>query len=1233
MKTHEGKPFTQFNTNPTTFEIRTMHFIESAYISARVHTKINVFITILFYIFLYLNTIVTLISNESKISVNSTLIDVLCFIISFNTQNSTPLEVKISLVFITSIIIAIGIIAIITFSLSFVYRHLIISLFQFSVLYVLPLIFVVSINVFQRSYIIIDESGWDSTLYFGVLAHDFFLLLVAATAVFFVLSPYISNHPFFARNLVSEFVTIMFFLIIVHADSYYYDKSRALIIFRLVVGIAACIYTLISIPYFSRNMTAMFFSYTLSVVSSSIYFLVKPDHSLYAVATIALSILISFIVYYLILPFAYRYLYSKEEIFFEFFFGHYEKVRELLINITEHTNIPERQVADIATIAFYMDSEQTKTLLRYSRNPNANFGMMIHLWIMSHLYNNFQQVKALVFNVFTSNAEKHANQLEKQFWNAAWYSDIANLPILAGKLGRYSKNLDMLKAGNEYINSVLFPNETRNESSLSDPVEKNKSKNYFGWAEVFLILNLLFFITYLIISLTTLMSQRKQAFSYQQFSIFVGDFFYYQLNQGYELAQVTEQLQRAYAKSFKELYDFYMSSGFFQAYDDYSQAVSSSEAFPYDEFSNLIIEFDRVLYELPGIFESLCDSKVRLLHYLTIGFYSVVAFLAVLVFVIHLFYYHNKIVKMYERFRYLPKSAILTLNGITQYQPAHNSERYWIDHKFNVFSSFRLSIALDFLYLAVSFVFIGIASIAIKFNSNYLNDLQRNVYVTANVYRIPLHLVESQYTSTYRAINIAQYYANSFLSDSALYHLVEMFPNSFYDLVGRVVFEPNEVNLTVNETFTVVDQICQLTQREIKILPSTIIFHTQRFMMYSCLMILLTFVVIYIVLSIRPISEHEREIGNLLYEKIRVQNEANQNAIDAIHNNDSSDYTYGNEDIEVEDLSEVNSFMKSDSNISKEKWSMDDIPILLIVIDNSFRIRYQTKMAMGITKLKRGDSLKKMNLDPSTLHDLTKAVQSFRKNHDNSISIPFDSNKSLILNPFYNCDKSIDHILIVGSSEPPNASVETYNKFSRTFYSIYPKFLDLNQSFPYEIQSNGRPFFILLFKLLGFNEWCDKTELNIVEKFRKDVSKCCDHLLQHESNFSRIRETGDYIIMIMNRDTKLSIWKILEVCSEFGNNVLNEIHKLTRDYNAPSIKGCALVFKVREPNYYFISRRCARTDFKNDSIFAGMARFLNCKPDIVNYTSQKKELKVSNTTKLKTCYTPDGEAYDIFIVV
>ncbi|OHS95242.1 hypothetical protein TRFO_02222 [Tritrichomonas foetus] len=1368
----EKSPTSQFPKTPTTLELRVMHFIEYSYLSVRKHPVANGIVTTIFMLYLYLNSIVTLIVQEDKTKLNPTLIDAFCFIISLTVAQPNNEEIRLGLFFIYSLVFFVFLISVITFAISYSNRYVIQSAFTFLILYLLPTIFTLAINVFQQGYISVDKDGWFAANYVSVFAHSVFTFLVTMTSLFAFISPYICSHPFFMRSLLSGFITLLYYLVIVHIDSYFYSKNDATNIIRLALSITVAIYVLINPPFYTRNITAIFFSYLIFIICVSISILIQPEMHIKCVYYILIGIFVSVVIYYIIYPFVVRRSYPRKIIFYEFFLGNERKVIRLLQNLDDPSEIEPSILLNVILIAFHLNSPSLTSLLSYYLSSRKlTFVEMLHLWLITHLYNNAHGNTTTVAKSIRSGIEDRILKLEKEFWTTAWLSDIANLPIIAGYLGRKNMSRYLITQHTNSIYRVLFPdarqensffysnelindffhnenenNEFNNNDQSDDENDPNlfesdyedsnhdiqlkdldhngkasndyqvklnnqlnnqpnnksyqmnnqinlndrrnyrkghlynnyqerrkisvltKLKKYLNLNEILLVIAFLFFVAFLIISLFYLLKQRRQGTAYEDFLSFTYEFLDFHLQDRLgDPSELYQRYRKAVTTELPKIHKYYIDSGFSKSFENYYDQLTNSDAFPYEVFFSFIKIYDQTLQNFTNVFEMVVEEKQIILDNTSTSFYCIFSIISFLLFVLSLIKLRKNMIQSYQKFRFIPKQKIIEIGKI---KPQLNQfDKYWIDKNFNVFKSYPLTILINFIYLPLFVLLISAVVDASQFNTRYLQNARLEVLINANAQRIPVNLVAAVYQDTDEFINTAQFYANDFLSDPNLHDLIIQFPQSFYNLIGNVMFDPTvDFTITATKTREVVKQIIDITTKENKVVPYHTVFHYQRVFTYSLTFLIACITIQMIIFRIKPIMYSEQKTGEYLFNRITHSSYHENNTIhkgrqnvDQLNFHMSSDLNNNlgnknnqsnsnnstiNEFIDIDNhdnLEELSNDSHSNSTDQKEiyhfdenkdKWEIDDIPIIILALDEKFKVKYQTNLAKQTLGLKVGDSFRKAEIERSSKNDILRNFKMFKKTKSQPVSIPFNKNEqSLILSPFYKNEQILDHVLVVVSNDPPNASVETFNKLNRLFYSIYPRFLPLNQTFPCEIQSNGRPFFLLFFKLIGFNEWCDKADINIVDKFRKDVSAGCDALLQDEVNFCRVRESSDFIIMMMNRETKLSIWKILDVCSDFGNNVLNMIQKLTTEYDANEIHGCVLLFKVREPNYYFTDKKCGRTDFKSDAIFAGEARFVNCKPEIVNYSSQKKELKVSNTTKLKTCRTPSGEEYELLIVV
>lgn len=1254
--------FARFSKTPTTVELRVMYFIEHTLMAVKSHPISNWVVTIVFFLFLYLNTIITHLVNEEEIKINPIVNDVLSFITSLNFVNSNAYEVKVSLIFVTLIVFTAFFISVFAFSLSIAYRHVLIHIFQILIIYVCPTIFVVFVSVFQHSYMTIGNP-WNAASYFGVFGHSLFIFLATLTSLFACVSPYICIHPFFHRNFSSAFISVFYVIIISHLDCYFFKINEAMRIIRLIVSFLICIYILVFIPYYHRHVNALFFSFVFFNFLSSMSIQIMPKKQIFCLYYIPISIVVTVIIFYVVFPLYYKKWFPEKLIFFEFFFGRYDKVRVLLNQIQNPSEINSKYLLNIMTIAFNLDSPKFLPLLRhYFSGKNLYVGDLIHAWIIFHLHETAQFSPTPIFSSLINSNENKIHKLEKEFWYDVWLSDITNLPIISGSIGRKTMNLKMMLYHRNSLIREIFPslNLVRYKVKLSTDefIEENKLnklksfknnvKYYFRLHESALFISLILFIIYMIATQVYLAKLSHQRKSYKDLLDFTDEFYLFHFKSGTSLIKLNEKFNKTVSTKLKEIHQYYIDSGFVSSFQDYINVIQKDF---YDEssielFEDFIQKYEAMLSGFLNKFKPLIDSIHRSLKIWYITF--LVIFIAFAVFppIISIIDINRKMIDIFEKFRFIPKREVIKFGNI---EPKLSPfEKHWVNSSYSIFRSYPLAITIFFIYSAFSVIYVFLLYNFSLFEWETLDWAELSLFISSNIHRITITLSLATFYDVNEAIDSVQKLVNSFLSDKRLYGLVSRFPQSFYNLVGIVIFNPNATALiSINETAVVVDEICQLVRKEVPFESYTTVYEYQRLSFYIVGLSLFSLMFLYIILRIAPIAYNEFAMGNYLYKLIQNQiglmsvrpdadssseslyvSDSNNNNNNNNNNNEISEF----EDSELNDISEEIDYVPKKTGLVK-KWSIDQIPIIIIVVDDNFKLKYQTNLAKEITGINEGENFKNSNLDNSILFDIKKAFKKFKKESRSPVSIPFQYQQSLVISPFYKSEKTLDYITIVSSNEPPNASIETLNKLNSVFYSVYPKILPLSQTFPFEIQSNGRPFFILFFKLIGFNEWSDKVDLRIVERFRKDVSKSFENLLQNEMNFCRVRETSDIVVLMMNRETKLSIWKILEVCSEFGNNALELIQKLANEYQANEVKGCVLLFKVREPNYYFTSRKCGRSDFKGDSIFAGQARLMNCKPEIVNYTSQKKELKVSNTTKLKTCYTSNGEEYELLIVV
>lgn len=1237
----------QYSKKPTTLEIRVMHFIEHLFFAVRAHPIANIVISVFFFGSLYLNTIAMFLTREKNYSLNPICINIICFIVSLNSKDAGKAEIEESIIFVTFIICFMFIISVLTFSSSFYAMNVFSSAFKTLILYILPIIMIMSCKTYQISYHLIETVRYSLINYFSIIGHNLLLFLSTMTTLFAYLSPYICKHPFFQRNILSCCITFFYYFATIHNDSFFSDNWTPLLIFRMFCSLFACVLIVVVIPFYNVHLTAALFSHTIFSICSSISLLVMPTREIFCLYYLIVAFGLTFLIFYVIIPKFHHQIYPRRDIFFAYFFNRKEEVEQLLSEIDDPYQIDIRYISEVIMISFDMDSPKLPQLLEYyMNNRETNIFDTFHMWIIYNLYNSVHDCRTPVLDSFIKSNENKIHKLYKKFWFSVWLSELADLPSIAGELGRRKMDLYIFVSHYENLYSTVFPsnfnrppltNIITHDDDRREISTKYQVTQYFGWNEVFLIFTYVFYIIFLIIALICMMRLRNQCYDYED------DFYsFFQYYSKYQLMQDNASLERlnylfnnSISTEIKNIHKYYLDSHFISAYYALSGKLGAVGIYgSITEMSIFMNTTDNMLANFPAVFNSVFDSENALLQRIASCYYVIILAIAVIMSILFFIVLKRRIIQYSQRFLSIPKSDIALFNKA---EFSFNSfEQIHVKRGFSLFLSYPVTTTLHFLYLLCSVVFVVLLAISAKTYHDSIISAEDNFYISSNAYRIPVKLIMAAYIDTDINLDCAQSYTNLFLSESMMHTVMSNFPQSFYDVIGNYIFM--NIKASISTIYSIVNQINVLVRKETPLITVRDQFYYKKLILRVVLMFLFVVLMILIILPLKSLAQKERQMIEILYKEF-IEFINNQRALE------NEEYTYGN-DIDISDFetSEEHSassisvtngyFLANKKKKVKTKPNIREIPMSLIVINSKFHVIFQTNLATDELGVKNGESFKNTKISMASLKRIQNAYNKYLTNATNKMTaIPFGDHRSLIIKPVFKDAKTLDHIILVNSMEPPNASIEITNKLNRIFYSIYPNFILLKQRFPFELDSNGRPFFLLFVKLSGFNEWCDSNDIKIVMRFRKDISRVCNDLLNDDSNLHRIREQSDKIVLMMNRDIKLSMWTIIESFADFTNRLINKIEEIASNYHVSSVIPTALLFKIREPDYYFTKKKCAFPDFTNGYIFLGEERLPYCKLGIVNYTSLRKELKANNTTKLKTCRTPDGDEYDLFVVI
>jgi hypothetical protein len=193
--------------------------------------------------------------------------------------------------------------------------------------------------------------------------------------------------------------------------------------------------------------------------------------------------------------------------------------------------------------------------------------------------------------------------------------------------------------------------------------------------------------------------------------------------------------------------------------------------------------------------------------------------------------------------------------------------------------------------------------------------------------------------------------------------------------------------------------------------------------------------------------------------------------------------------------------------------------------------------------------------------------------------------------------------------------------------------LKLGDAFPQLTSSSQKGTYFITLTLCRFHDWPIRVASQDVMRFRREIS---DVLLQKwgaKEMFLKVIEHPETIVLMVNRDLPSSLfWCLLETCFNFSLELLSDVEAIAEKYGA-EVQGRVMVFRCKDPDWYISDRKMALFDCCSDVVLLGLAMESKGQLGSVNYASQRKEMRVKNTTKLCDCFAADGTPFELSLVV
>lgn len=332
-----------------------------------------------------------------------------------------------------------------------------------------------------------------------------------------------------------------------------------------------------------------------------------------------------------------------------------------------------------------------------------------------------------------------------------------------------------------------------------------------------------------------------------------------------------------------------------------------------------------------------------------------------------------------------------------------------------------------------------------------------------------------------------------------------------------------------------------------------------------------------------------------------------------------------------------------ESELFNNDIDMSVFPISLFAVDSDLNVIFATDLSIQQFQIEIGQPFYIGEIDDASVNTITSQIELFKKNVNDAtlVILPTEQeDKSIIMKAHYFYSKKdirLKSVIIyfeIAQFKPERIE----KKITRLFYQEFPKFVPLDTQFPIEFPPKLKSFMIVVLSLKNFNTFVENaihdnlTEM--VSGYRSDLSKEIFTLIDTQENFTYIRETQNEFVAALNHEqTSISVWKILETSAAFSKELISLVLKLNKKYNVTMIEPVIMLFKCKEPTWYASNSNMARIDWQADVLLNAELVVKYGRFNTINYSTQKKEMKSPNTTLLKSQKKPNGDCFDLFVVV
>lgn len=1199
----------------------TFFFINQIYIRLFRFNKIGIALFVVFYFNLYAHITTTFLLQHRAVGASFSIADLFTCYVS-GTLESITHYAKMLCVYIISCI-ALSTIAIYIFAFFLPLRFIAYSVrIICRVCYIaISVLLTITINSFIKCYTIADMHNYTISTFIVSVIHILYLLALFWTCFISSRSQLRIIHPLVAKNSKQAVYLYFLFVSALHMSSYVIDDFKLPKIIQLTVYLYYGLYLIVYPVYTYRLQNFVFLTIVYYDFLGLILKLFLPQYRIYGVYLIFLAAFGSFIVYYYIYPVIIYKFSNSSKFDIAYTNGWHKKCLKQLDNFSPKLvkSFRTNQMKSMLLAAVYYNHPKLEAISKcFLVNNMTEWRDRFVMWSVTELINTTEgKLPRIEANLLNEQYEAVKEQ-EKQLWMCAWLNYYVILPKITAHIGHskaiYNSIYDL------YHDS--YPNVTDYDHPKFEPEglsQKVKTTFYSFDIYIRLLIILFTFLHYLylkamynendhIVNVLKL-QYLSEAVTKYQIAVWNNNLTRDSVNAIMKAYSRIEKDSETYASLGDALNRVYDGISLRSAFNDLIDHMRTGKSDNYTVFHNVFTALNHSLKNYPDFcYADTFSSSKSLIHHASE--INACVFGALLLLIVIIFQsFRRSMTIAFDRFYSVPKEVYLKLGKL---QPNYDI-KYSIPYKPSIWDS--LSFLGGFIFFGCFVIILSICTLNALVNRNLVLRDVSNQYEymrgITSIERIMLLLTQGisesygkpNYNGSIRNYHDAFYYAGDLYCEvhhHALYqNYVEQLPREMRYFLGRYFLSStNPINITgFSQVLSdLIDNMDEATND----ISAWRKFYLARFIIFV-LNIIVTIVLINVCIWMTKqfVTFETCEIRSIVK---RVECEC-----------------------EDKQFSKQRIQFKGDRN----NLIFDDTDFPMFTVSKSGTLMFQTSAISPLLQIPVGTHIMDSRLPPDFINTILKDITQYQKEFNP---------KSDEINSSNNQYTIIPHYTFIGQklelSYVSIASINTYNsekkeigkKIDQLVVCSYPQFMKgiLNYN------PKGRHTIVGIIKIPELDS--PTLDLGKLASIHSIITNKICKMMKENVNYCRLREEGSLIITTVNRDSEATPWNMHTLGADFMRK-LREYIKTVGEMHGVELNPIVLLFKCHDTLLSISKMNMVMTAFDCPFEYSALERIQQCITTSINYTSEKSETKPQSVTKVRTCSSPRGENFDIFVIV